>query len=348
MVRHLPTLPNKVDAPMPETPQPRFLRPVVWILVLALAACAPRQYRLETTGAGQGLSRVTSEEFDELRPALSPDGSWVLFDAPGDDGRVVVGVDPRNGARRTIYTGSSSSAQEVAWGPEGAWFTYTTNAPGSWSLVRSITSTPNAAIAVLVSGELAPEISNPNVSPTGETVAFQTAVRGRWQIAQSTLDGSDFTILGDGIDPEWSPDGQRLVFSRNVGGWWHIFTIDARSGSQVVQVTTGESDNLFPSWSPSGDRILFASNRGANKARKAGERIALQRLRGPFNLYTLGVDGTALVQVTDGDGMNLYPTWGRDGWIYFASNQAGHYDIWKLRAVDEAVGGVDRNPVGRR
>lgn len=318
----------------------RFLARVVAALpILLVLACAPQQFRLDTTGAGQGLSRVTSEEVEELRPAISPDGSWVLFDAPGEEGRAIVGVDPRSGARRTIYTGSSSSAQEVAWGPNGDWFTYTTNAPGSWSLVRSVSSTPNAAIAVLVSGELAPEISNPSVSSSGDAVAFQTAVRGRWQIAASTLDGSDFTILGDGIDPEWSPNGERLVFSRYVGGWWHIFTIDARSGAQVVQVTTGETDNLFPSWSPSGDRILFSSNRGARKARKAGERLSVQRLRGPFNLYTLRTDGTALVQITDSDGMNLFPTWGRDGWIYFSSNQAGHYDIWKLRASEEVDGG---------
>ena len=306
----------------------------VWLVLLTclpVAACGTKQYRLDITGAGQALSRVTSDEVDELRPAVSPDGGTLLFDAEGDDERTIVSVDPSSGARRTIYTATTSASQEVAWSPEGDWFAYTTNAPGTWSLVRSMSRSPNSAVAVLVSGEVAPNISNPSVSPDGNRVAFATLIRDRWQIATAYTDGSNFTLLGEGMDPEWSPDGTRLVFNRRVNDWWHIYTIDAESGVEVVQITSGETDNLHPTWSPDGEYILFSSNRGARKASKTGDDVELERLRGPFNLYAIDREGTGLVQFTDGEGLNIDPRWGDDGWIYFASNQVGNFDIWRLR-----------------
>lgn len=309
----------------------RLHRLTLGIAMLSLCGCSAREFRLEATGASRALSRITAEASVELRPGVSPDGRTLLFDAIEDKSRVIVSVDPATGARRTIYTSSSSQSQEVAWGPDGAWFVYTTNAPGTWSLVRSRSSSPNAAISVMISGEAAPVASMPSVSPDGAKIAFATLIRRQWQIATANVDGSDFTLLGEGSDPEWSPDGKRLVFSRRVNNWWQVYTLDPVSGVDVVQVTAGEADNLYPTWSPDGRYVLFSSNRSARKAGRTGEEASIEKLKGPFNLFLITPDGTGLVQLTDGDGLNLHPQWGGDGWIYFSSNQAGRFNIWRLR-----------------
>lgn len=301
------------------------------VVVQGCALFGGRTFRLELTGAGQSLTRITTDDAAEFRPAVSPDGTTLLFDTERGDDRTIVSVDPSSGARRTIYTSASSQSQEVAWSPEGDWFAYTTNAPGNWSLVRSVTRSPNAAVAVLVSGDAAPLVSDPSVSPDGKRVAFATFIRGQWQIAVSDVTGSNLTFLGEGIDPAWSPVGDRLAFARRVSDWWQIYSINANTGVELVQITTGETDNLDPTWSPDGDFVLFTSNRSARRARRSGEEVRLQTLRGPFNLYAIQPDGTGLVQLTDGDGLNVHPMWGKDGWIYFSSNQAGDFDIWRLR-----------------
>ena len=54
-----------------------------------------------------------------------------------------------------------------------------------------------------------------------------------------------------------------------------------------------------------------------------------------WNLYVVRVDGTGLIQLTDGDTDAGAPCWGHDGWIYFHSNQAGSYDIWRLHPTGE-------------
>jgi hypothetical protein len=64
------------------------------------AGCASMQkgateFRLNVTGAAQGLSRVTSDAVDEYSPAPSPDAATLLFETRDDnDQTAIVGVVP--------------------------------------------------------------------------------------------------------------------------------------------------------------------------------------------------------------------------------------------------------------
>jgi Tol biopolymer transport system component len=49
------------------------------------------------------------------------------------------------------------------------------------------------------------------------------------------------------------------------------------------------------------------------------------------NLYIMKADGSGVAALTKGDAAAIHPYWGSDGLVYFASNQAGQYDIWRLR-----------------
>lgn len=301
-----------------------------------------REYRLSTTGAAQGLSRVTSDKVDEHMPSLSPSGNTLLFETNSRTGMktegAIVGVDPMSGARRTVYTSNSSLAAQPAWEPTGKYFVYSSNSTGSWSLVRTISNSPNAAVSIVVNGESAPVVSNPSISPDGKRIVFSTYIRGVWHIGMNNLDGTGLmTLMGEGHDPTFSPDGKRIALVRTVNGRAQIFTLDTETGSQVVQVTSGESDNVEPAWSPDGQFILFASNRAATKPGRgytSGERT---ERRGRFNIFALRPDGTSLVQMTDGEANSGAPTWGKDGWIYFSSNQAGNFDIWRLKPTGELL-----------
>jgi TolB protein len=183
---------------------------------------------------------------------------------------------------------------------------------------------------------MAPLASNPDISPDGNRVAFGTFIRGAWSIAAVDVSGSNFTIIGEGYNPRWSPDGKRLAFTRVVGGRAQVFTVLAENGTDLVQVTNGDYDNVGPSWSPDGAYLVFASNRGSRKPPK-GFEVSTGLVVGTFNLFALKTDGSGLVQLTDGKAQSIQPNWGKDGWIYFSSNQAGNYDIWRLRPSGELL-----------
>lgn len=311
---------------------------------IALTGCAaamsnrPVEYKLAVTGAGQGLSRVTSDKVDEFSPALSPDGSVLLFETRAASDAAIVGVDPTSGARRTVYTSNSSQATEPTWDPTGKYFVYSSNSTGQWSLVRTVSNSPNAAVSIIVNGESAPVVSDPTISPDGKRIAFGTYIRGVWHIGVANVDGSGLmTLLGEGHDPVFSPDGKRIAFVRMVNGRAHVFTIDPETGTKVIQVTSGESDNVEPSWSPDGQFIVFASNRAATKPPRGYVAQERAERRGRFNLFALRPDGTSLIQLTDGEANSGAPAWGKDGWIYFSSNQAGNFDVWRLKPTGELV-----------
>jgi TolB protein len=290
-----------------------------------------RAKELAVTGAGSALERLTSEDVSEDHPAISPDGTTLLFEVrvygPGSDEpqkQTLVAINPNTRAQRTLYTADTNRSDHPAWLPDGSSYVYASDSPGAWSLVRALTAAPNAAVGVIASGEIAPNVSFPSVAPDARRVTFCTRLRGQWTVAVINIDGSHLTLLGEGSQPSWSPDGSRIAFSRQVGEHVQLFIVNPDTGSDLVQLSSGEWDNEFPSWSPDGQYIVFASTRGWKKETDESKRT---------NLFVVNRDGTGLVQLTAGSSFARSPNWSRDGWIYFASDQAGNFDIWRLKPV---------------
>jgi len=69
--------------------------------------------------------------------------------------------------------------------------------------------------------------------------------------------------MGDSQEPDWSPDGEKIVFHSYRDGTYHIWTIN-KDGSNLTQLTSGISDNREPDWSPDGKSIVFSSDRTGN------------------------------------------------------------------------------------
>ena len=71
----------------------------------------------------------------------------------------------------------------------------------------------------------------------------------------------------------------------------------------------------MPRWSPDGRSIAFDS----------------QAEDGRFDVWTIGVDGSGLRQVTHDPADENTPSWSRDGrFLYFESNRTGRLEIWRV------------------
>jgi hypothetical protein len=100
----------------------------------------------------------------------------------------------------------------------------------------------------------------------------------------------------------WSPDGKTIYFSKNTrdnpfwSSYYDIFSVDVESGDEK-RITEGLRSNA-PAVSPDGRRIAFVS--GSD---------------GTLNLFTMGTDGTGIMQLTRYDsGQQVYnPAWSPDG-----------------------------------
>ncbi len=143
-----------------------------------------------------------------------------------------------------------------------------------------------AAISVLEEYSLSPDCSS---------IAFKRDVNGYSQIFVMPVGKTGWprqitATLGDCSEPQWSPDGQQLVFARDDALW-----IAQADGAGARELTDHPAGNSGPRWSPDGKRIAFLSRR-----------------RGWEHLWTISSDGSALTPVTQGAFDAVDPVWSQD------------------------------------
>jgi serine/threonine-protein kinase len=157
--------------------------------------------------------------------------------------------------------------------------------------------------------------------------------RELWQVAVSPRSGRAQgapTVIASGLQPgerfTLSADGApRILYAREV---WHanlwLVTLHPRGepAVEMKQLTRGMLPKWGPNISPDGTRIAFTMGDG----KKA-------------NIYTMGIEGDSLRQITFFDAFSSGPVWSPDGRrIAFGSTQGGEPEV----QITDADGGNPR------
>jgi TolB protein len=151
-------------------------------------------------------------------------------------------------------------------------------------------------------------------------------------------DGSDVRQLTSDpsamdAHPAWSADGRRLVFSRQSGGEWNVWTMEA-DGSGQRPLTSGPLIDIVPSFSPDGRYVVFDSTNATTGI------TTLIRINS-----TKGGNRTGLIPADQmpAEASYMGPKVSPDGALLaFASgagNPPGAWDLWVMEGWLEAPNG---------
>jgi tricorn protease len=182
------------------------------------------------------------------------------------------------------------------------------------------------------------------------------------------------------VSPRFSPDGKTIAFSSDREGNMDVYVIPTAGGA-VRRLTLHSADETVLDWTPDGKGILLASQRGEDFMGKLyvvpldgglprdagpdmgvagsfspdGTRLAINRkaqsywrkyYRGAYqsDVTVMDVGAKTFKDLTSFDGMDSWPMWGRDGFIYFVSDREGGglTNIYRVRET-----GGDAEPVTR-
>ncbi|MGI9167228.1 MAG: TolB family protein, partial [Pyrinomonadaceae bacterium] len=114
--------------------------------------------------------------------------------------------------------------------------------------------------------------------------------------------------------PQFSPDGQKIVFQSERSGLSDIWICD-QEGTKARQLTfIGGPLVGTPRWSPDGRHIAFDA-----------------RAEGHSDIYVVDAEGGRPRRITMETSNDVVPSWSRDGrLVYFASNRTGtRPEVWK-------------------
>ena len=154
---------------------------------------------------------------------------------------------------------------------------------------------------------------NPQFSPDGQQVAFQSDSSGTGEIWICDRDGSharQLTHMGAIVSgfARWSPDGKNIVFHSRPKGLASLYVISVEGGP-ARRLDTGEVDDVSPSWSRDGKWIYFTS-----------------RETGDAQVWKMPASGGPKVQVTKRGG--YVPLESADGqYLYYVTPQNA---LWRM------------------
>ena len=271
-------------------------------------------------------------------PTISPDGRYVAYVSyPGDGSSQIIIKDPVG--NETNVTNNKSFNIDPSWSPIGK--------DGNLYLVFSsdrISSNSGNTVLngnvlsghgekyhlwrVHVNGYDLKQITNtagndfqPNWSPDGKSIAFSSDLdnnksntfKNIWvldvQSGKQIQYTHETTPNKGAYNPCWSPDAQKIVYSRKYQYrqlqkladmqkiWMINFGLNSEGFGQIVTKAFDESIiESFPSWTPDGRSITYVRSRGTENAVVSVEAGTISNIRGS---YTEPIEEGGINNVTE-------------------------------------------------
>jgi Tol biopolymer transport system component len=270
--------------------------------------------------SGLGFASCRRSPGPAVSAAAAPAAAELVFEQVVDGNQDIYAIPARGGVARRL-TDDPALDGLPRWTPDGASIVFCSERTGHYQLFEVSAQ----------GGPARPVRTNPyteyqaDVSPDGRTLAFLSNAEGAehlWLMERATgvarvivRHGKD-SILGN---PDWSPEGGRLVYSSN----WHfghqiyLFDLPSAKEDRLSPITSGGCE---PRFHPDGRRVVYVSRGHLGST----SRLVEHDLASGEERVLVGWPA-----------LNYDPVYSADASeIAFASNITGEYAVYRQRLAD--------------
>jgi Tol biopolymer transport system component len=275
---------------------------------------------------------VKSTDSSRLRPALSPDGRWIAYEAPARSGNkqndiFVVSAD---GSTETVLEENTVQEQSPIWSPDGRRILFLSARTGSLSL-WSIPA---------IGGKAAGPAERVQ-SDVGDAFPLGMTAAGTLFLSRPGAQGNNINAAEVGPDgkvskppviaidqyvnsnggPSLSPDGSSMAYySRRPGNIYALIVRDLSTGQERVipqQIRIIARFFAGPIWFPDGRSVLVFSDQDKKLSfyrvdlATGGSQLLHTVTNNSISSYRLSADGKSIFYCVQGNGESPLPPSGQ-------------------------------------
>lgn len=265
----------------------------------------------------------------DFDPGVSPDGRWLVFSSTQHSPRADIYIKSVQGRTVSKLTSDGSNNVMPSFSPDGQRIAFASDRNGWWDIyVMGVGGGQPIQITSDRSHQL-----HPTWSPDGRRIAFSrlNPVSARWELwVVDVVNHGVSRFIGHGMLPAWNPINDKIAFQRprergaRLFSVWTIDYIDGEGRNPTEIVSDPGVAYINPTWSPDGTRLVFAAVSEHESADPYDARP------GASEIWMVRVDGMEKTRLAGAPFVNLMPTWGADGRVYFVSDRGGPDNIWAI------------------
>jgi serine/threonine protein kinase len=142
-----------------------------------------------------------------------------------------------------------------------------------------------------------------------------------WLMDSQGRNQTQLTFMQDGAcQPDWSPDGTRLVFIAPCSGRTRLYFgaslyIINRDGTGLTPLPIAPEGSFDPDWSPDGTQIAFTSLRNVIP-----------------QVYVLDLIDNKLTNLSNSEFIDRQPAWSPDGKLIAFVREGNYYQVWLMQS----------------